>query len=188
MAKRLLDGKEIIVVDRSLRPREMTEVTRILQATRYSRVGMDDPKKGRYRTFVSGFSAENAREFPWFRRIIETVLAKFPSERLSLKQVMCNSLVYGDMLFPHRDSFARPTGREITAVYFANPKWERSWGGETVFFDRAGEAQIAVSPKPGRLILFRSAIEHRAGVPLRECYEQRLTLSMKFSVAAATRR
>jgi hypothetical protein len=37
---------------------------------------------------------------------------------------------------------------------------DTDWGGETLFYDDAGDAQLAVSPKPDGLLLFDGAIRH----------------------------
>ena len=47
-------------------------------------------------------------------------------------------------------------------LYYINVEWKDSWGGETIFANEDGEAEIAVSYKPGRIVLFDSTINHKA--------------------------
>ena len=57
------------------------------------------------------------------------------------------------------------------------------WGGETIYFNDEEDAELVVSPRPGRLVLARGAILHRGTVPTRICYEERYTLAYKMTVA-----
>ena len=65
--------------------------------------------------------------------------------------------------------------------YCANLIWQADWGGETIFYNDDEDAVLAVSPKPGRLVVARGAILHRANVPTRSCYEERLTMAYKLT-------
>ena len=94
----------------------------------------------------------------------------------------CNLIVFGDMTYPHRD--CAPGAQDVTALYYANAHWDRSWGGETMFYDARGDTALAINPRPGRLVLFRGAIEHCTGVPSRACFESRLTIACKFRAPA----
>ena len=50
---------------------------------------------------------------------------------------------------------------EITVLYYVNTRWDKNWGGETLFSNDLGECEIAVEYKPGRIVIFDSAIEHK---------------------------
>jgi len=58
-------------------------------------------------------------------------------------------------------------------------QWDVEWGGETLFFDSAMDAQVAVSPRPGRLVMFDGSILHVGRPPNRICYTSRFTLALK---------
>ena len=47
-----------------------------------------------------------------------------------------------------------------TLIYCANLNWEDYFGGDLIFCNKNGEKEIAVSFKPGRVILFDSTIPH----------------------------
>ena len=113
---------------------------------------------------------------PYHTAMMDAVRDCFPDETFSLKRAYCNVVTFGDVLLPHRDS---RNGRDVTALLFANDTWERAWGGETIFFNDGGDAVHAVSPRPGRMIAFRSIIEHRGVPPSRLCLGSRLTLVLK---------
>jgi hypothetical protein len=100
----------------------------------------------------------------------------FPSAALELQRVHCNLHLYGDIQNPHTD-----IGSGVTALYFANTRWETEWMGETVFYDAVDEPLLAVIPRPGRLVVFDADIVHRGGVPSRACVHPRLSLAMKFA-------
>ena len=53
------------------------------------------------------------------------------------------------------------------------------WGGETLFFNSIMDAEVAVSPRPGRLVVFDGAIIHVGRPPNRVCYAPRYTLAFK---------
>jgi hypothetical protein len=94
---------------------------------------------------------------------------------LRLGRVYANFNLYGEMHYEHIDG-----PYTITALYYANVEWERSWHGETFFCDR-GEAAFVVCPVPGRLVVFDGRLEHRGSPPSRDCYEPRLTIALKFA-------
>lgn len=53
------------------------------------------------------------------------------------------------------------------------------WGGETLFFDSGMDAQVAVTPRPGRLVLFGGSLTHVGRPPNRICCAPRYTLAFK---------
>jgi hypothetical protein len=49
----------------------------------------------------------------------------------------------------------------LVLLYYVNPVWLSYWHGETLFSDESGrEIERAVAFKPGRLVLFDTAISH----------------------------
>jgi hypothetical protein len=97
----------------------------------------------------------------------------FEGERYRPQRAYVNHSVYGDLYRMHRDLSA------TTVLYYANLQWETDWGGETIYFDDNNDAQIVVSPFPGRMVVARGAILHRATVPTRDCPVERLTIAYK---------
>jgi len=108
----------------------------------------------------------------------EAVVARLrPGERYQPYRAYTNFASYGDTLLTHVD--ALPNARELTALWFICERWDTDWGGETLFYDDAGDAEIAVSPKPGRLLLFDGAIRHAGKPPNRNCAVARFTFAVK---------
>lgn len=89
----------------------------------------------------------------------------------------CNHAAYGDMLFTHAD--ALPGQKGLTALWYIAPEWNIEWGGETMFYDSTGDAIAAVTPRPGRLVVFDGGILHAGRPPNRICYAPRYTLAFK---------
>lgn len=57
----------------------------------------------------------------------------------------------------HRDAFRGKPGRKVSSVFYLNPDWDLSAGGELVLYDEAGEQELVrVAPECGRLVLFLS--------------------------------
>ncbi len=116
---------------------------------------------------------------PFFQRTKAIAEKMFPGEVLGHLRAYVNSSVYGDSYASHRDS--PETSQNVTVLYCANLIWQADWGGETIFYNDDEDAVLAVSPKPGRLVVARGAILHRANVPTRSCYEERLTMAYKLT-------
>lgn len=95
-----------------------------------------------------------------------------------------NVASYGDMLFTHVD--CTPDQHDLTALWYMCSTWDIEWGGETMFYDAAGEVACAVTPRPGRLVVFDGAILHAGRPPNRICYGPRYTFAIKFERIAAT--
>jgi SM-20-related protein len=173
-----VDGREIIVLDDVLPANEVQQLGESYERAPYARTELDGPEHAHARTFALDFSLEDFQQTALFRAMQGAVDRHFPGEEFTPHRSHMNLTVYGDLTFPHRDGHATRT--DVTALYFANPRWEREWGGELLFFDSRGDSLYAIRPRPGRLVLFRGSIEHRVGIPTRECYEARLTLACKF--------
>jgi Rps23 Pro-64 3,4-dihydroxylase Tpa1-like proline 4-hydroxylase len=107
--------------------------------------------------------------------------ALLPASRYRPYRAYTNHASYGDMLFTHTD--AQLGSDEFTALWFLCEQWETEWGGETLFYDSAGDAQVAVSPRPGRLLMFDGAIRHAGKPPNRNCFVSRFTFAIKLRTA-----
>jgi SM-20-related protein len=176
---RLIGAREAYLCDDLFDETTIFRVADLLKTLRYRRV-----ESSRSGTDVSGGSAEvpehvSASE-PLFARMKSFAEDTFAARGFHPHRLYVNSTVYGDMYYPHRD-FAE-NEPHITVLYYANPKWNADWGGETILYDDDGDAQLAVTPRPGRILAFRGAILHRGGVPTRICFEERLTVAYKLRV------
>lgn len=170
----LPDGK-IRVVDGVLTPSQVSNLSQHFGRAAFKRDETDGPMREKFRTLNADASADDHPETA--ELVHELVRLTFPDRELELMRVHCNLIVYGDMAFPHRD--CAPDRGDATVLVFANEEWDREWGGELTFFD-GHDVVASVTPKPGRMACFDGSLEHRVGIPMRECYEPRLTMAWKF--------
>lgn len=93
-----------------------------------------------------------------------------------LVRCYANGHTYGLDGHLHRD--AKPGEDALTALVYVNPTWRAEWAGETMFIGESGECE-AVTPRPGRLIVFDGTVKHVARSVSRECPALRMTLVFK---------
>jgi tetratricopeptide (TPR) repeat protein len=179
VTRRVVGAREAYLCDSLFDNATITRVAALLKMLQYRRVETSRPG-----TDVSGASAEIpehlARSEPLFEQMKAFAERTFAVPNLRQQRLYVNSTVYGDMYYPHRD-FGEGDGH-ITVLYYANREWSVDWGGETILYSDDGDAQLAVTPRPGRILAFRGAILHRGGVPTRLCYEERLTVAYKLRI------
>jgi len=180
VARKLVGTREAFLCDSLFDEATIARVAVLLKTLQYRRV-----ERSRPGTDPSGASADIpehlARSEPLFAQMKVFAERAFALPALRHHRLYVNSTVYGDMYYPHRD-FAE-NDQHITVLYYANPEWSVDWGGETILSSDDGDAQLAVTPRPGRLLAFRGAILHRGGVPTRICFEERLTVAYKLLVS-----
>ena len=171
-----IDGRELFICDHMIDPEMVQRIGTIARTLNYLRTERSRPD-----TPVTAGSADISAQAlagePFFQRLREIAGQMFPGEQLTDQRAYVNSSTYGDDYYIHRDTPVNT--RHVTLLYYVNLHWEPEWGGETIFYDENYDAQVVVSPRPGRLIVSRSSILHRGTVPTRSCYEQRLTLAYK---------
>jgi hypothetical protein len=105
----------------------------------------------------------------------------FPRD-LVLRTIRFDLHQYGDAQPPERGGAGG-----VTFLLYVNEQWDSRWMGETVFYEEPNEPSVVVLPRPGRAVIFDSAILHRAGVAHRECFEPRIGLTLHFARAPARR-
>lgn len=178
----LVSGREIFVCDGMIEAGMVARIGAIVKGMHYVR-------REKSRPGVPGLAAvcdippdmiPNDVFLQSLRRIAEQL---FPAERFNDQRAYVNSSVFGDGYYAHRD--CAPREKHVTALYYANTEWQNDWGGETIYFNDAEDAELVVSPKPGRVVIARGAILHRGGVPARICHEERYTLAYKLNYAGA---
>jgi len=175
-----VDGRELLVIDDFMTGDRLANLATFFDFAPAQRIEGDRTDDATSRLWIIPIRRDVAEQQPYYRDILTVVGEHFPKETFALNRAYCNAISYGDMLYRHRDN-RDVASRDLTALLFVAEQWESDWGGETLFYDEEGEAVFAVSPKPGRLVLFRSTIEHRAGTPSRICPRTRLTLALKLN-------
>ncbi len=172
-----IDGRELFVIDDVVTGARLENLTSFFDLAPAQRIEGDVTGTDT-RLWIIPIERDVAERQPYVHAILAEAAERFPGETFAIERAYCNAINHGDMLHAHRDT-RNPSVRDVTALLFVAREWKREWDGETIFFNDDGDAVHAVSPRPGRLVLFRSAIEHRAGAPSRLCNRTRLTLALK---------
>jgi SM-20-related protein len=170
-------GRDICVFDALVPPEESTRYFHALTAAAFTRTETARSDTQEFRHWVCEMPLENLGKISLWPATQSAVAAMRPGENYQPYRVYTNFASFGDLLLTHVD--ALPNARELTALWFLSERWDTEWGGETLFYDDAGDAQLAVSPRPGRLLVFDGAIRHAGKPPNRNCYVSRFTLAIK---------
>jgi SM-20-related protein len=128
---------------------------------------------------ISDIPMEKIPVDPFLRGLRQTVERLFPAEQFTDQRAYVNCSVYGDGYYIHRDCAAHEP--HVTALYYANLEWKPDWGGETIYYNDEEDTELAIMPRPGRLVIARGALLHRGNVPTRACHEERYTLAYKLN-------
>jgi hypothetical protein len=171
-------GREVFICDNMLDAETISRVGLLVKGLNYKRKEKSRPNVPGMASLSEIAPAQmgNNRFLHQLRKIAEEM---FPGEQLTDQRAYVNSSLFGDSYYIHRDCPAQL--HQVTALYYANLTWEPDWGGETIYYNDDYDAELVVSPRPGRVLLSRGAILHRGNVPTRDCYEERLTLAYKLN-------
>lgn len=175
-----VDGRPIVLVDDLFSAEEVEGIFRMLSLGYvYYRGQLSAPEDQHPKLVAHLVDLDEVRRLPFYERLADTLHVHHPGEALRLCKAYINQTAFGDLNYPHVD--ALPGREDVTLLYYANPSWERSWGGATVFHDREHGFDRSVLPRPGRVVMFRGATLHTAGVPTRACTHSRFTLALKYA-------
>jgi hypothetical protein len=176
--KSLIAGRELFVCDNIIEPIMVETIGAMVKRLHYLRKEKSRPEVPGL-VAVSDIPPEKVGAHPFLRGLRQTVERLFPTERFEDQRAYVNCSAYGDAYYLHRDCAAHE--RHVTALYYANLEWQPDWGGETIYYNDEEDAELVVSPRPGRLVIARGALLHRGNVPTRSCYEERYTLAYKLN-------
>jgi SM-20-related protein len=176
-----VEGREVRVYDGLLQVNDIHALTAALQNGGFTRTESARPDTRAFKHWVLNIPIEAGAQLPVYQLTLAAA-AEFAGDiAYRIYRCYCNYAAYGDMLFTHTD--CPPGARELTALWFIAPEWTVEWGGETLFFDSSMDAQVAVSPRPGRLVLFDGSLTHVGRPPNRICYAPRYTFAYKLQPA-----
>jgi len=176
--KSMISGRELFVCDGVIDPLVQQRIGALVRTMHYVR-------SEKSRAGVPGLVAvcdirfETIASDTFLRSLRQTVESLFPGEQFTDQRAYVNCSIYGDSYYIHRDCLAHE--RHVTALYYANLEWQPDWGGETIYYNDNEDAEFAITPRPGRLVVARGALLHRGNVPNRNCYEERYTLAYKLN-------
>jgi hypothetical protein len=178
--KSVISGRELFLCDGVVEPVMVQQIGMLVKTMHYFRTEKSraDVPGG---VAVCDIALETVPNDPFLRGLRTVVEGLFPGERFTDQRAYVNCSVYGDSYYVHRDCPAHL--RHVTALYYANLEWKADWGGETIYYNDEEDAEFAISPRPGRLVIARGALLHRGTVPTRSCHEERYTLAYKLNSA-----
>ncbi len=176
-----VDGHDIFVFDDLVPAAEAARYSKAISQAAFTRTEKARPDTVEHRHWVCEMPLENLPRTSLWLATEKAIAELRPSEHFVPYRVYTNFASFGDILLTHFD--ALPNTRELTALWFLCEQWDVEWGGETMFFDSNGDAQVAVTPKPGRLLLFDGAIRHAGRPPNRNCPVGRYTFAIKLRLA-----
>ena len=178
-----IDGRPLRVFD-GLLP-NVADYVRGLSNAAFTRTEIARPDTAEYMHWATEVKLENLVRQPIFeltRRAVQVF--EVDGHAYRPYRAYTNVVSYGDMLFTHTDCL--PDQHDLTALWYLCERWDLEWGGETMFYDAADEVAFAVTPKPGRLVVFDGAIKHVGRPPSRICYAPRYTFVIKFERVSTT--
>jgi SM-20-related protein len=176
-----VDGHDVFVFDDLVPADEAARYAKAITQAAFTRTEKARPETVEHRHWVCEMPLENLPRTSLWLATEKAVADLRPNERFLPYRVYTNFASFGDVLLTHFD--ALPDTRELTALWYLCEQWDVEWGGETMFFDSKGDAQVAVTPKPGRLLLFDGAIRHAGRPPNRNCPVGRYTFAVKLREA-----
>lgn len=130
--------------------------------------------------FQSPFSKNQLEELGIFTtESFRIVNHPYLSDQKSIKNCWALASTPFSTYYYHVDTFS-PKSKGKTLLYYVNDRWDRNWGGETLFADETGETEYAVEYKPGRIVVFDNSIEHRPASISMEADEFRFIFVTQF--------
>jgi SM-20-related protein len=169
-------GRDVFVFDGLVPVEESARYFTAISQASFTRTESARPE-AEFRHWVCEMPLQNLPRTSLWPATEAAVAAVRPGERYLPYRVYTNYASFGDTLLTHVDAIA--AARELTALWFLCEKWDHEWGGETLFYTDDGDAQLAVSPRPARLLLFDGAIRHAGKPPNRNCPVGRYTFAIK---------
>ena len=174
----VVSGKPVAVFDDLVDAKQIATIAQALEGAPFTRSEIARPDTRQFRHWAHNMDLDAAKQLPLHApsEIAAGVVGEHPGGYRAYR-AYCNFAAFGDMLFTHTD--AAPDTHEMTALWFVTPQWDVEWGGETLLFNDAMDAEFVVSPRPGRLLVFDGRIPHVGRPPNRICFVSRFTFAYK---------
>ncbi len=175
-----VDGRPLRVFDNHLP--NIADYVQALSRAMYTRSEYARPETIDHKHWATEVKLDALVKQPIFEITRQAVLSfTTPAFGYRPYRAYTNASSFGDMLFTHTDCL--PGQHDLTALWYLCESWDLEWGGETMFYDANDEVACAVTPRPGRLVIFDGAIKHAGRPPNRICYAPRYTFAIKFERA-----
>jgi Rps23 Pro-64 3,4-dihydroxylase Tpa1-like proline 4-hydroxylase len=175
-----VEGFDLAVFDGFVPLADIQKVTSRLSHSPFTRSERASDLTADYRHFAYETPLETLNSLSMWSATKRALEIMRPGKTFKPYRAYINFASFGDMLFTHFD--CQPSHVDyFTALWYLCDTWDVEWGGETMFFDAQGDAQAAVTPKPGRLCIFDGRIRHAGRPPNRVCYAPRYTFAIKLA-------
>lgn len=178
-----VEGRDIRVYDDLLATKDILVLTDMLENGAFTRDEVARPDTTAFRHWVLNIPLKVAEQLPVYSPTVEAAGDFWQGQEFQIYRCYCNYASHGDMLFTHTD--CEPGQKSFTALWYIMPDWDIEWGGETLFFNTSMDAEVVVTPRPGRLVIFDANITHVGRPPNRICYAPRYTLAFKLGPRGA---
>lgn len=125
---------------------------------------------------LSPYSIDDLNNFKFLdSKSFEPIAEKL--QHFDISKCYTNVGTMASSFYFHTDYYE--VGRK-TLLYYVNPRWDKEWGGETMFANKHGECEIAVEYKPGRIVIFDAEIEHKPSNISKDADEFRCVFVIQF--------
>jgi hypothetical protein len=175
-------GRPVAVYDGLLPGPVLSQLVAAIEASPFTRSEVATPESAQYKHWAMNVRLEQLASSPLLGMAQPAIDEFRPGRRYRCYRAYCNHASYGDMLHIHTD--AQPQADELTALWYLARDWRPDWGGETLFYDADHDAVAAVSPRPGRLVVFDGSIPHAGRPPNRICVAPRYSFALKYEAVA----
>ena len=166
-----VDGKTIDVFDDAIPYARRCDIYQFLANSYYKITGGAGVtlEGGKDRAMQSMFTEEDLNNFGIMKDLpleLHKIIKGY--DALRSYSLLLN---YSSVPYYHPDS-----PYKYTILYYADLKWDKDWGGETMFANQnATEIGYTSMYVPGRIVIFDSSIPHRPCTPIYNAPNHRLT-------------
>lgn len=125
------------------------------------------------------FTANNNQQWetasPVWRHVYDKI-CNLAGDNFVTWRFIINGQTIGQNGHPHSD-FSKEVNNRTTYLVYSNQEWDKSWGGETIFYNNNG-VEHREFPEPGKLLEYNGSIVHEGTPPVLPNL-LRVTLSMQ---------
>jgi hypothetical protein len=172
----------MFIADNLLTAQDIEALNNYPKDWKYGWVGSPGSTERYYNSAIQDLGGANRRTVTVDQRLAAIVekLKEAPSDRLIRSYF--NKTIHGIEPAAHRDTPIRH-GSDYTVVVYLVPRWQLTWGGETLVYEEDGTVQAA-TVKPGRAIKFPSGKLHQAKGLTAICPVERIVAVFKYAKAS----
>jgi Rps23 Pro-64 3,4-dihydroxylase Tpa1-like proline 4-hydroxylase len=126
--------------------------------------------------FQSTFEPQDIEHFGIFENISNDIAIQLNGKELNRCWFLAST--HFTKYYFHTDRVKKHNA--LSFIYYVNLKWDKNWGGETLFCNTNGEVEIALEYKPNRVIIFDSHIPHKPSPISADANPYRFTFVAQF--------